>query len=118
MDIGINAFAKRSPTYLAASSRISRSLWPRFSSLVRFSRLLCVDEVVVVVVVPVAVAVAAAAAAAKAAAATVGEKAVEAAGCFCVRLRDDVLVDDAAVLVADFSDGDVSLDGVDARESD
>lgn len=43
---------------------------------------------------------------------------VVAVGCFCERLRDDVVVDVAVVLVADFSDGDVSLDGVDARESD
>lgn len=64
----------------------------------------------------VVVAVAAAAAATAVAADAVNV--VVATGCFCVRLRDDVLVDDAAVVVADFSDGDVSLDGVDARESD
>lgn len=39
-------------------------------------------------------------------------------GCFCVRLRDDDVADDEAVLVVAFSVGDVSLDGVDALESD
>lgn len=72
-------------------------------------------EVVVGAGVDVATAAATGFAVATAGAGVLGVEMVAAGCCLDERLRD---VDNVCVVAVDFSDGDVSLDGVDARESD